>query len=91
MKQPPFKVMAFGKGNYNRTRCKNIPPMLEVGSEYVVIGLHNGKYGLGYFLEGFPSHLAFNPNLFATLPSQDADAMQEETRESIVNIETSVV
>jgi hypothetical protein len=44
--------------------------------------------GTYYILAGFPEWFYYHHELFAILPDTTADQMQEENRESIINIET---
>lgn len=59
--------------------------------ERVIVGNEYESYrdkvyddGLYYFLEGFPGNVAFHHSLFATLPPQSADEINEEEREAIL-------
>lgn len=81
--------------------CKdlNIP---KVGEIYVVINctyldevrielpdvIYSEPSGIYYSLRGFKDK--YHASAFATLPDADADQMQEEVRESIVNLEDGI-
>lgn len=65
----------------------------DVGDECLVLKVHkNPGFGKNMFvLKGYNPKYGYAAVNFATLPDRDADEMLEVERESIVNIEKSLV
>lgn len=64
----------------------------DVGDECLVLKVHkNPGFGNDLFiLKGYEPNVGYASTNFATLPDRDADKMQEESREAIVNIEKEI-
>jgi hypothetical protein len=62
-----------------------IGPVVVIGNEYESIGSMEFEDGVSYFLRGFPRDCVYHHSLFATLPDQTADEMEEE--EAIANLQ----
>jgi hypothetical protein len=77
---------------YNgRPRKPSDPPGPQIGDEVVAIEvISKGKKDY-YILLGYPDNEVYDSVCFAILPSQDADAMQDEQKECIVNLEKAAV
>lgn len=79
------------EGNFEFVTGQRIGSPVKVGVEYHVIHEQQEPEGLYYSLIEFHPDMGFAAVLFVDLPEQSADEMGEESRESIVNIETPVV
>lgn len=78
------KVMCVKSDTWNRTHKMADPPMLEVGSEYTVTEEAYRAPDNYYKLAEFGCLHLFNVRLFATLPEQSADEMQEQNYEALI-------
>lgn len=63
----------------------------KVGHSYNVTSFSVYPDGLFYRLEEMPDFCIYHEELFVLPPVEDADEMQENAKESIVNIETAIV
>ncbi len=83
----------------NRHQVNPLTPKLVVGSEYVPTEQRQFDGGVYYQLAEYPPEFIggekrmyyFHSKGFAILPEQSADQMQEENREAILNLETTIV
>jgi hypothetical protein len=87
-----MQVMCVKPFNNNNIieQCKNAPRP-DVGDECQVTHTVMSRQGFNYYmLKEFPGYNYLSTH-FAILPEQSADQMQEENREAILNLETTIV